>query len=247
MSADPGFVDWSLGQAVRGTFPGARIPAGPRVCIGAGAVSPLDWICLDVREDYPDANENVRSRVLGDGYGRMRWDSSGTRLLELLDGLQPSVVYAHHVIEHIPVVRWVETLRSWARVLRPGGILYLCQPDLTAIAARVLEGMEPGAAAPWFDADPKHRTWPGDTRAGLTLHDHGEGSAWFWIYAGGDHRSVPTEIHVQQALLGCGVNLKRYLRDLSRVGHEYRLFVSLEACYVGRKEGADVGASPVGG
>jgi SAM-dependent methyltransferase len=230
MSADPAFVEWSLAQALRGTFPHAGIPEGYRICVGAGDVAPDDWICLDVSEKYPDLTERERLKMLARGMGKARWDSSGTKLPELFGQGTAAVVYAHHVLEHIPVHQWGYTLKCWASVLRPGGILYLCQPDLEAICARILEGLQPGAAAAWFEADPVHRTWPGDTRAGLTLHDESEGGAWFWLYAGGDHLSVPTQIHVQHALEGTG----------------YRLFVSMEACYVGRREVKDAAHPALG-
>src|SRR3546814_14049356 len=39
------------------------------------------------------------------------------------------MVYASHVLEHIPWFRTGDVVREWARVLKPGGILELWVPD----------------------------------------------------------------------------------------------------------------------
>ena len=44
-------------------------------------------------------------------------------------------IYGSHVIEHISHVRTLDVLKEWARVLEPGGILYVAVPDF----ARVVE------------------------------------------------------------------------------------------------------------
>lgn len=38
-------------------------------------------------------------------------------------------IYSSNVLEHFPHVRTLEVLKDWARVLSPGGILYLSVPD----------------------------------------------------------------------------------------------------------------------
>lgn len=38
-------------------------------------------------------------------------------------------IYASHVLEHFPHARTPEVLKEWARVLEPGGILYVAVPD----------------------------------------------------------------------------------------------------------------------
>lgn len=230
MGAGKEFVDWSLEDARRRVFPDAEIPEGPRVCLGAGDVAPDDWVCVDRDAAYPEGD--VLS-VFESGSGRVR--SGFLEFCRAVPDGSCAVVYAHHVVEHLPLASWEESLRAAAALLAPGGLLYMCQPDLEALAARTLEACQEGAAAAWFDADPVHRTWTGDSRAGLSLKGHGDGSVWYWLYLGGDHRSVPTSEHLRNALDGTGVDLRTVRRNLSEVGVAFRLFVALEGCYLGRK------------
>lgn len=44
-------------------------------------------------------------------------------------------IYSSHVLEHFPHARTAAVLKEWARVLKPGGVLYVAVPDF----ARVVE------------------------------------------------------------------------------------------------------------
>lgn len=46
-----------------------------------------------------------------------------------------SEIYASHCLEHLPHPQTLPCLKEWARVLRPGGVLYVAVPDF----ARVVE------------------------------------------------------------------------------------------------------------
>lgn len=48
---------------------------------------------------------------------------------------QADLVYASHVLEHVPHPALRETLWQWRRVLRPGGVLRLSVPDFDKIVA----------------------------------------------------------------------------------------------------------------
>lgn len=232
------FVDHSLREALRGSFPTHPFPVtGLRLVLGAGAVSPADWVCLDDNEDYPELDPFTREEVLCSGRGRIRADVAD---LGWVGNGRCSAVYAHHVLEHLPVTSQRAALGRWADLLGPGGVLYLCQPDLAAVCARTLEALQPGAAEPWFAADPAGRSVPGELpgrRAGLGSGD-GEYTSHYWLYLGGDHRSVPSAEHIRAAVVPRGVALRAVRRDLSRWPEALRLFVSLEGCYVGVKERA---------
>lgn len=39
------------------------------------------------------------------------------------------LLYASHVLEHIPWYKTEEVLREWVRVLKPGGVLEVWVPD----------------------------------------------------------------------------------------------------------------------
>ena len=44
-----------------------------------------------------------------------------------------SAIYASHIIEHAPHVKTLGILKEWARVLEPGGILYVAVPDFERV------------------------------------------------------------------------------------------------------------------
>jgi len=44
------------------------------------------------------------------------------------------LIYACHVLEHVPRNQTLDVLREWRRVLKPGGLLRLAVPDFRAIA-----------------------------------------------------------------------------------------------------------------
>lgn len=236
MPASPDFVDHSLRDAMNRSWPGETPPRGLHLCLGAGAVSPPDWLCVDDNDDYPELTAGRVGDALRRCRGKLRADV--TDLSWVPRGLA-AVVYAHHVLEHVPVNKQAETLRLWASLVAPGGWLYLCQPDLDAICARTLEAAQPGAAEAWFAADPATRSIPGEepgSRAGLPAGDLSEEmTSHYWLYLGGDHRSVPAESHIRCALSGSGLSLRRVRRPLSDFPPALRLFVSLEGCYLGKR------------
>lgn len=58
---------------------------------------------------------------------------------------QADLVYASHVLEHFGRQQYLEVLREWHRVLKPGGILRLSVPDFAACAKIYHEkGLEDG-------------------------------------------------------------------------------------------------------
>lgn len=81
------------------------------------------------------------------------------RRLHLADGTV-GVIYASHLFEHVRRRDVQSTLAEWHRVLRPGGQLYLCVPDLEAVMHLYL------AALPAYDADPNCRA-TADLAAGV--------------------------------------------------------------------------------
>ena len=58
-----------------------------------------------------------------------------------------SEMYASHILEHFSHVRTKEVLQEWARVIEPGGTLYIAVPDFK----RVVELYEIGGITPWLD------------------------------------------------------------------------------------------------
>ena len=50
------------------------------------------------------------------------------------------LIYASHVLEHFGRRTYMDVLREWRRVLRPGGVLRLAVPDFAAAARLYLAG-----------------------------------------------------------------------------------------------------------
>ena len=50
-------------------------------------------------------------------------------------------IYCSHMLEHIPRRRTKKILKSWYSVLKPGGNLYLCVPDMEALCQIYLDNI----------------------------------------------------------------------------------------------------------
>lgn len=68
----------------------------------------------------------------------------GVNALPIAAG-QADLIYASHVLEHFGRAEYLDVLREWHRVLRPGGVLRLSVPDFAACAKIYHEqGLEDG-------------------------------------------------------------------------------------------------------
>lgn len=56
-----------------------------------------------------------------------------------------SVVYASHIIEHVPWYQVEAAIREWVRVLKPGGVLQIWTPNGLRIAKAFVEAEENGS------------------------------------------------------------------------------------------------------
>ena len=57
--------------------------------------------------------------------------------IETMEGFKNAsaeIIYAAHVLEHIPRTHVITVLEEWRRVLKPGGILRLSVPDFMVLA-----------------------------------------------------------------------------------------------------------------
>lgn len=63
--------------------------------------------------------------------------------LSFIEDAQVSLIYASHVLEHFGRFEYMDVLREWRRVLKPGGILRLAVPDFAAASRLYLSGSLP--------------------------------------------------------------------------------------------------------
>jgi predicted SAM-dependent methyltransferase len=73
--------------------------------------------------------------------------------LEKFPNGHADLVYACHVLEHLPLAEVATTLGSWHRVLRPGGEVFISVPDLDRIVqiyASHLEHFQTRPNNPWL-------------------------------------------------------------------------------------------------
>ncbi len=105
------------------------------------------------------ANANKQNRMLEMGPGGERID--GFETLSIVPGMAVDyvadaakklpfpdnvfkVVYASHVLEHVPWYQTTDALKEWIRILAPGGRLEVCVPDGLKICKTLVEYEEQG-------------------------------------------------------------------------------------------------------
>lgn len=84
---------------------------------------PLPWLNVDIQPGTADYVRDIRKLP-------SNWDSSFDE------------VRASHVLEHLYLQDWQETLREWVRVLEPKGTIRIIVPDLNIIIKCLSNGQD---------------------------------------------------------------------------------------------------------
>jgi predicted SAM-dependent methyltransferase len=131
-----------------------------RLHLGCGRRHLEGWVNIDNR---PDVGADVVAEV-----GALPYDDNSA-----------SIIYACHVLEHVPRPDVLPVLREWRRVLRPGGMLYVAVPDFKALASLYLEDNTPL----WRIIGPVmgRQDYPGNTHRVVFDYDY---LAWHLTEAG---------------------------------------------------------------
>lgn len=149
---------------------------GIKVEIGPGE-HPLgdDWVCVDtVKRPCVD-------RVAHWGVDRLPFE----------DGVA-DLVYASHVLEHVPWTNTVGALKEVHRILRPGGVLEVWVPDGEKIIRTWLDGAPERDG--WWRYNPDHDP---DVWLNGRIFTHGPGEENF-------HRALFTPRLLRKQLLAAG-------------------------------------------
>lgn len=117
------------------------------------------------------------------------------RVLPMFSSNTASLLYASHVLEHIPRSQIISTLREWARVLKPGGVVRLSVPDFDQLHTiyekqgrdvRAITEQLLGAEASVYDDH--HSIWNKNYLRDC-LVEVGFGEPTLWDPATADHRT----------------------------------------------------------
>lgn len=136
-----------------------------------------------------------------------------------------SVVYASHVLEHIPWYQTEDVLREWKRVLVFGGSLEVWVPDAFKICRTVSqyeeEGIDSTELDGWYKFNEEHD--PCKWAAGrLFTYGDGKGTIDHWNW----HRAMFTPRYLCKVLINVGFELVEQL-DRSCVRGEDHGWINL--------------------
>jgi SAM-dependent methyltransferase len=180
-------------------------------------------------------NQRKHSRLLEIGPGRVRIDGFETLNLYknrhtdyVIDASKAlkfpdntfDVIYASHVLEHIPWYVTERVLREWIRVLKPGGALEVWVPDGLKIARAFCDAEEQG------DVEYQKDGW-------FRFNEEKDSAKWFCgrMYSYGDgsgrrghhnyHYAAFSERYLRTLLQHCGLrDIRRMCSDECR-GHDH--------------------------
>jgi predicted SAM-dependent methyltransferase len=81
------------------------------------------WINVDIASDCPDV-------VIDDA-----------ATLKTITDNSASIIYACHILEHLGRQNTLDTLRIWYNKLKPGGVVRISVPDMSAVFKKYQEGI----------------------------------------------------------------------------------------------------------
>ena len=130
------------------------------------------------------------------------------RALLFADDGTYDLIYASHVIEHIPWYETIDALKEWLRVLKPGGALEVWTVDAYKVAKALVDYEDEGL---WHKKD----NW---TRHGVDTDPYLWCAGRIFAYAGKDgedsvnwHRALFTRRHLMNCFLNAGFESVRAL------------------------------------
>lgn len=138
-----------------------------------------------------------------------------------------AVVYASHIIEHIPWYQVEAAIREWVRVLRPGGVLQIWTPNGLRIAKAFVDAEELGSMDfhndGWWRFNPERDAskW-----ASGRVYSYGDGSGrshpnW--------HMALFSPRYLRQLLEGAGLSGVREMDRTEVRGHDHG-WINLGMC-----------------
>ncbi|MBW2998221.1 methyltransferase domain-containing protein [Candidatus Woesearchaeota archaeon] len=142
-----------------------------------------DWQTLDL---IPDYNADVIADI--------------NKPLDMIEDNTYDLIYASHILEHVPWFKSVNVLKELFRILKPGGIVEIWVPDFEKIVQTYKEKRIKDS---WFMKNPEHdfMQW---VNGRIFAHDREESNIYNW------HKSLYDESHLRNCLEKAGFkDLKR--------------------------------------
>jgi SAM-dependent methyltransferase len=136
---------------------GSRLVAPLRYRINRIVAAPLHWAFVNPINRARYRKHSVRRLEIGPGADVLKGFETvdvttrrnvtylGNALRLPLPSDTFSVVYASHIIEHVPWYHVETAIREWVRVLRPGGVLQIWTPNGLRIAKAFVDAEERGS------------------------------------------------------------------------------------------------------
>jgi SAM-dependent methyltransferase len=122
------------------------------------------------------------------------------------------VIYASHILEHIPWYQVDAVFREWVRVLAPGGALEICVPDGLKICQELVNYEERGESHidqdGWYRLNPERNPYCW-TSGRLYSYGDGTGNPWSHNW----HRSLFTAKYLRALLEKAGLVDVRPIRE----------------------------------
>lgn len=117
-------VAWTAGAVL------AEVAGGKQVVVGTRTYLGPEWTHVDIDKtplrDW-DTNKSYPVDIVSEAHQIKM--TSGTA----------DLVYSQEMLEHIPRKEYARVLNEWARILKPGGFLWIEVPDFLACCEQVLQ------------------------------------------------------------------------------------------------------------
>jgi predicted SAM-dependent methyltransferase len=105
-----------------------------------------DWINVDVVQptDQVEIVSFIDGKYSDSGNETPLFHNSDLKVMNFISDNCVDEIHAYHVIEHFATYEVLDVLKEWKRVLKPGGLVVLEQPDVLKCAAWLLAGAQTG-------------------------------------------------------------------------------------------------------
>lgn len=179
-------------------------PLRRKLVVGAGgAEHGMDDAFVNLDREYADGTTVERIVVNGQEREFLKVRGDARDLCHVFDYSQRfDLIFAHHVLEHIPHHEALDTLAHWVDRLNNGGLLYVCVPDLLWAMSAATRNVQMGE--PHWRAVEEGRRWHGDGgEVDLRLAQD--------LAHGMDHKSVWWLAGLHEAFATAGMNDRKPL------------------------------------